>query len=52
MNLKNVDSSELILTLLRDKIALKHELRERDSTISILKEKINRYERINFNYGK
>jgi len=44
--LNNVNINELIVSLLRDKIALKHELKEKDFIILGLEEKLNKYEKV------
>ena len=46
MNFGNVSTSEIILSLLRDKILLKHSIEEKNIIIENLKEKLNKYERI------
>lgn len=50
--LKNTDVTQLIISLLRDKIALKHELKGKDFKILELEKKLSNYEKVGFNYGK
>ena len=47
MNLNKINVPELVISLLRDKMALKYELKQKDFIISKLKNKLNKYEGVN-----
>jgi len=46
MDFKKVDPAEIISSLLKDKIYLKHKLKEKDIEIKCLEEKLNMYEKV------
>ncbi len=46
--LRDINVTELIVSLLRDKISLKHELRGKNSRILELEEKLSNYEKVGF----
>ena len=46
MDFKGVDPAEIIVSLLKDKICLKHKLEEKDTKIKFLEKRLNMYEKV------
>ena len=46
MDFRGVDPAEIIASLLKDKICLKHRLEEKDFEIKLLEQKLNMYEKV------